>query len=70
MDIEFIGYVVKINNYYYRSKINGDYLICKSFEEAMKITAIDYARQIAEEIGGVVKQVYVSDEKINEYKEQ
>jgi hypothetical protein len=62
--MEFVGYVVKINNCYFGSKINGDYMICKSFEEAMKITTIRYARKIAEEIGGVVKQVYVSDEKI------
>lgn len=68
--MEFVGYVVKINNCYFRSKINGDYLICKSFEDAMEITAIRYARTIAEEIGGTVRQVYISDEKINEYKEQ
>ena len=57
--MEFVGYVVKINNCYFRAKINGDYMICKSFEEAMKITTIRYARKIAEEIGGVVKQVYI-----------
>lgn len=38
--------------------------------EAMKITAINYAKKIAEETGGVVKQVYVSEEKNNEYKGQ
>lgn len=68
--MEFVGYVVKINNCYYRSQINGNYMICKSFDEAMKITSIRYARKIAEEIGGVVSQVYVSDEKINECEEQ
>lgn len=68
--MEFVGYVVKINNCYYRSQINGDYMICKSFDEAMKITSIRYARKIAGEIGGVVRQVYVSDEKINECGEQ
>lgn len=57
--MEFVGYVVKINNCYYRSQINGDYMICKSFDGAMKITSIRYARKIAEEIGGVVKQVYI-----------
>lgn len=68
--MEFVGYVVKINNCYYRSQINGDYMICKSFEDAMKITSIRYAREIARGIGGVVSQVYVSDEKINECEEQ
>lgn len=70
MDIEFVGYVVKIGNFYFRSKLNHDYMICESFEEAMKITAINYAKKIAEETGGVVKQVYVSEEKNNEYKGQ
>lgn len=57
--MEFVGYVVKINKCYFRSKITGDYMICKAFEDAMKITSIRYARQIAGEIGGVVKQVYI-----------
>lgn len=57
--MEFVGYVVKINDCYFRSRINGDYMICKSFEDAMKITSIRYAREIARGIGGVVKQVYI-----------
>lgn len=68
--MEFVGYVVKINSCYYRSQINGDYMICKSFDEAMKITSIRYARKIAGEIRGTVRPVYVSDEKINECEEQ
>lgn len=68
--MEFVGYVIKINNCYYKSQINGNYMICKSFDEAMKITSIRYARKIAGEIGGVVSQVYVSDEKNNECEEQ
>lgn len=68
--MEFVGYVVKINNCYFRSRINGDYMICESFEDAMKITSIRHAREIARGIGGVVRQVYVSDEKINECEEQ
>lgn len=68
--MEFVGYVVKINNCYYRAQINGDYMICKSFDEAMKITSIRYARKIAGEIRGTVRPVYVSDEKINECEEQ
>lgn len=57
--MEFVGYVVKINNCYFRAKLNGDYMICESFERAAKIATIDYAEKIAEEIGGVVKQVYI-----------
>lgn len=64
--MEFVGYVVKINNCYYRSQINGDYMICKSFDEAMKTTSIRYAREIAGEIGGVVRKVYVSGKKKEE----
>lgn len=68
--MEFVGYVVKIGNCYFRSKLNHNYMICKSFEEAMKITTIDYASEIAEETGGVVKHLYASDKKLDEYKEQ
>lgn len=64
--MEFVGYVVKIGDCYFRSKINGDYMICGLPEEAAKITVNDYAKQIAEETGGVVKYLYVSDKKINE----
>ncbi|MDW3023105.1 hypothetical protein [Ligilactobacillus salivarius] len=68
--MEFVGYVVKIGNCYFRSKLNNDYMICESIEGAMKITAINYAKKIAEETGGVVKHLYVSDKKLDEYKEQ
>lgn len=68
--MEFVGYVVKIGDCYFKSKINHDYMICESFEEAMKITTIDYASRIAEETGGVVKHLYVSDKKLDGYKEQ
>lgn len=64
--MEFVGYVVKIGDCYFKSKLNGDYMICELPEEAAKIVVNDYAKKIAEETGGVVKYLYVSDEKINE----
>lgn len=68
--MEFVGYVIKIGNCYFKQKVNYDYVICRLFKEAMKITTIDYAKKIAEETGGVVKHLYVSDKKLDEYKEQ
>lgn len=61
--MELVGYVVKIGNFYFRSKINDDYLICKTFEGAMTSATINYAKKIAEETGGVIKRVYISDQK-------
>lgn len=61
--MEFVGYIVKIGDCYFRSKINGDYMICDLPGEAAKITTNGYAREIAEETGGVVKYLYVLDEK-------
>ena len=68
--MEFVGYVVKIGNCYFKLKLKDCYMICESFEEAMKITTIDYASRIAEETGGVVKHLYISEKKLDEYKEQ
>ncbi|MDY2638999.1 MAG: hypothetical protein SOV68_03545 [Ligilactobacillus salivarius] len=68
--MEFVGYVVKIGNCYFKQKVNCDYVICRSFKEAMKITTIGYAKKIAEETSGVIKYLYVSDKKLDEYKEQ
>lgn len=70
MRMEFVGYVVKIGNCYFQQKRNFDYTICESFFDAKKITKLDYAKKIAEETGGVVKHLYVSDKKLDEYKEQ
>lgn len=68
--MEFVGYVVKIGNCYFKQKVNCDYVICRSFKEAMKIATIDYAKKIVEETGGTVKHLYVSDKKLDGYKEQ
>lgn len=68
--MEFLGYVIKIGNCYFKQKLNSDYVICRSFEGAMVIMTIDYASEIAEETSGVVKHLYVSDKKLDEYKER
>ena len=68
--MEFVGYVVKIGNCYLKDRLNFNYMICTSFVDAKKITKLDYAKKIAEETGGVVKHLYVSDKKLDEYKEQ
>lgn len=67
--MEFVGYVVKIGNCYLKDRLNFNYMICERFVDAKKITKLDYAKKIAEETGGVVKHLYVSDKKLDEYKE-
>lgn len=69
IDMEFVGYVVKIGNCYFQQRSSFDYTICERFVDAKKITKLDYAKKIAEETGGVIKHLYVSDKKLDEYKE-
>ena len=67
--MEFVGYVVKIGNCYLKDSLNLNYTICTRFLDAKKITSLNYAKKVAEETGGVVKHLYVSDKKLDEYKE-
>lgn len=68
--MEFVGYVVKIGNCYFQQRSSFDYTICERFVDAKRIAKLDYAKKIAEETGGVIKHLYVSDKKLDEYKEQ
>lgn len=61
--MEFVGYVVKIGNCYLKDRLNLNYTICTRFLDAKKITKLDYAKKVAEEIGGTVKCLYISDKK-------
>lgn len=67
--MEFVGYVVKIGKMYLQKRTNFDYTICEHFVDAKRITKLDYAKKIAEETGGTVKHLYVSDKKLDGYKE-
>ena len=68
--MEFVGYVVKIGNCYLKDRLNLNYTICTCFLDAKKkITSLNYAKKVAEETGGVIKHLYVSDKKLDEYKE-
>lgn len=63
MDIDFIGYVVKIGNYYLGGRIKDFISIYKNAQEA-KIyseTELDIAERVAEDLGGTIKKIYVSD---------
>lgn len=62
--MEFVGYVVKIGNYYFQRRSSFDYTICERFVDAKRITKLDYAKKIAEETGGTVKCLYISDKKV------
>ena len=68
--MEFVGYVVKIGNCYFQQRSSFDYTICERFVDAKRIAKLDYAKKIAEETGGVIKHLYVSDKKLDEFKEQ
>ena len=68
--MEFVGYVIKIGNCYLKDRLNLNYTICTRFLDAKKIASLDYAKKVAEETGGVIKHLYVSDKKLDEYKEQ
>ena len=63
--MEFLGYVIKIGNCYFKEKVNSGYVICRLLEGAMVIITIDYASKIAEETGGTVKHLYASDKKLD-----
>ena len=71
MDIEFIGYVVKIGNYYFGGRIKDFISIYKNVQEA-KIyseTELDIAERVASDLGGTIRKIYVSDKKLDGYKE-
>lgn len=59
--MEFVGYVVKIGNCYFQQRSSFDYTICERFVDAKKITKLDYAKKIAEDLGGTIRKIYVSD---------
>lgn len=63
MDIEFIGYVVKIGNCYLKDRLNLNYTICTRFVDAKKITKLDYAKKVAEELGEISAGVNKNDKK-------
>lgn len=63
MDIDFIGYVVKIGNYYFGGRTQNSISIYKKTQRAeiYNENELDIAERVAEDLGGTIRKIYVSD---------
>ena len=63
MDIDFIGYVVKIGNYYFGGRTQNSIIIYKKAQRAeiYDENELDIAERVAEDLGGTIRKIYVSD---------
>lgn len=63
MDIEFIGYVVKFGNYYFGGRTQNSISIYKKAQQAeiYNENELDIAERVAEDLGGTIRKIYVSD---------
>lgn len=63
MDIDFIGYVVKIGNYYFGGRTQNSISIYKKAQQAEIYgeTELDIAERVAFDLGGTIRKIYVSD---------
>ena len=71
MDIEFIGYVIKFGNYYFGGRTQNSISIVKKSQNAeiYNENELDIAERVASDLGGTIRKIYVSDKKLDEYKE-
>ena len=63
MDIEFIGYVIKLGNYYFGGRTQNSISVCKKAQQAeiYNEDELDIAERVAEDLGGTIRKIYVSD---------
>ncbi len=63
MDIEFIGYVIKLGNYYLNGRIQNSISIVKKPQQAeiYDEDELDIAEIVASDLGGTIRKIYVSD---------
>lgn len=63
MDIDFIGYVVKIGNYYFGGRTQNSISIYKKAQQAeiYNENELDIAERVASDLGGTIRKIYVSD---------
>lgn len=63
MDIEFIGYVIKIGNYYFGGRTLNSISVYKKAQQAeiYNKDELDIAERVAEDLGGTIRKIYVSD---------
>lgn len=63
MDIEFIGYVIKLGNYYFGGRTQNSISIYKKAQQAeiYNENKLDIAERVAEDLGGTIRKIYLSD---------
>ena len=69
--MEFVGYVIKLGNYYFGGRAKNWISIYKKAQEAEIYSddELDIAERVASDLGGTIRKIYVSDKKFDEYKE-
>lgn len=63
MDIEFIGYVIKLGNYYFGGRTQNSISIYKKAQQAeiYNENELDIAERVAEDLGGTIRKICLSD---------
>ena len=63
INMEFVGYVIKIGNYYFGGRTQNSISIVKKSQNAeiYNEDELDIAERIASDLGGTIRKIYVSD---------
>ena len=63
MNIEFIGYVIKLGNYYFGGRTQNSISIVKKSQNAeiYNEDELDIAERVASDLGGAIRKIYVSE---------
>ena len=63
MNIEFIGYVIKLGNCYFGGRTQNSISVYKKAQQAeiYNEDELDIAERAAEDLGGTIRKIYVSD---------
>ena len=71
INMEFVGYVVKFGNYYFGGRTQNSISIVKKSQNAeiYNEDELDIAERVASDLGGTIRKIYVSDKKLDGYKE-
>ena len=71
INMEFVGYVVKFGNYYFGGRTQNSISIVKKSQNAeiYNEDELDIAERVASDLGGTLRKIYVSDKKLDGYKE-
>lgn len=61
--MEFVGYVIKIGNCYFGGRTQNWISVYKKAQEAEIYSddELDIAERVAEDLGGTIRKIYVSD---------